>query len=608
MKSISVKDIYTGKPDARDEVGYSSLEEFCDRVILPPKFELNNILHGDSFYVVGNKGVGKTALLLYIKQQLMKEDEDAVCSMILFKTDYSSVERAQLDKFQRELISSLSIDEHELVNIRDFSKIWTLLIYQKIVNDNEESGYKIFENDTNWKSFAKIITALNNEKRKILKLTTTIPKEIVTVYDDERDVYISQERLNYPDNEESVSLGEFYYVVEFADKLFQSLTMCSHRYFLCIDELEAYHSERNIFERDLSMIRDLIITTKRINDLTLNNKRNAFKIVLSVRSEMVRSIYNEIAGREFNKCLDGFAEKINWSDGQGLGIHQPLFYVWLRRIALSVGYSDEIKYEEIYENWFPATVGVENTVDFLLKRTWYKPRDIVRFMNILKKLGNDSDLRYCEQNIVQALAQYSSESLTELTEELNGTYNSKDIASIIKSLTAFKKKFTKQEYREYLENLGERKMVEDVDGILSNLYRVGIIGCINNDGIERWHYRNAVTPIEGKDWEYIVHRGLWDELQLQKDSYDGIPLIDIQGKPILCRITEYGKTKLYYYLQFEWNGKMKRGKIHVKNLTGKYIEDKDAYKGKELNLFVIDYDIRHHSWEFSYDVYQGYMM
>lgn len=65
---------------------------------------------------------------------------------------------------------------------------------------------------------------------------------------------------------------------------------------------------------------------------------------------------------------------------------------------------------------------------------------------------------------------------------------------------------------------------------------------------------------------------------------------------------------MYYYVQFEWNGKIRRGKIHLKNVTGKYIEDKDVYIGKELSFFVIGYDIEHHSWEFSYDVYQGYVM
>ena len=380
MKQCTVKEIYTGKPDARDEVGYSSLDKFCGRMILPPKFELNNIINGDCFYIVGNKGVGKTAILLYIKQQLISKDKDSMCSMILFKKDYTKVKRAQLDKLQKDLISNLNIETDDLIKVRDFTKIWTLLIYSKIVNDNINSNYSIFENNTNWKSFEAIIRGLSNTNKDVLELPITIPKEMRIVYDTTENLYISVERVVYPEDENSIPLSNFYSALDLADKLFQSLNMLEHKYFVCIDELEAYSTDRNIFLRDLAMIRDLIITTKRINDLIKESHLENIKIVLSVRSEMIKCISNELDGQEFNKCIDGFEERISWGDGRGQGIHQPLFYVWLKRIAISANYTSNMKYEDIYQAWFPPTVGVENTVDFLLKRTWYKPRDIVRFM------------------------------------------------------------------------------------------------------------------------------------------------------------------------------------------------------------------------------------
>ncbi len=122
MKYITVKEIPVGKPDASDEVVYSSIEELCERIITPPNFELGNILNGDKFYIVGNKGVGKTAILLYIKQLLEKEDTGAVCSMIMFKRDYSNVDKAQLEKIQRELISNLDIDKNDFLYILESKK------------------------------------------------------------------------------------------------------------------------------------------------------------------------------------------------------------------------------------------------------------------------------------------------------------------------------------------------------------------------------------------------------------------------------------------------------------------------------------------------------
>lgn len=606
MKYITVKEIPVGKPDASDEVVYSSIEELCERIITPPNFELGNILNGDKFYIVGNKGVGKTAILLYIKQLLEKEDTGAVCSMIMFKRDYSNVDKAQLEKIQRELISNLDIDKNDFLYIHDFLNIWTLILYTKIVNDNKEHNYGIFENNTNWKAFESIINRLNITKDGILKLPMTIPRTVNIVYNPEHEVYISEDRIEYPHNEDAIPLGEFYNAIKVADKLFQSLSMSSHKYYLCIDELEAYKNDKKVFLRDQAMIRDLIITTKRINELIKKSKSKNMKIILSVRSEIIKSISNELPGKEINKCLDGFEEKIKWGGLQGRGIHQTLFYVWLKRIKIAANYEDDIKFEDIYNMWFPPSVGVEYTVDFILKRTWYKPRDIVRFMSILKGIATQNDIRYSEQYFAQALSEYSQQSLAELIEELGATYRSAEITNINKSLTAFNRtRFTKDEFAQYLLcEFNDIDMANNIDSILDNLYRVGVLGCSNGD-VERWNHSNEITPIEAKGWFYIVHKGLWSSLQLQKDSYNGMFLVELQGRPIDCVVTGlYGK---YFRLRFEWDGKEQKGKVHLKNAIGRYIQNPEDYIKKRLKLYVIDYDSQRQLWELSYDAYQEKM-
>ncbi|MCM1234467.1 MAG: hypothetical protein NC489_30575 [Ruminococcus flavefaciens] len=601
MKHITVNEIPVGKPDASDEVVYSSLEEFCERIITPPNFDLKNILNNDKFYIVGNKGVGKTAILFYIKQLLAKEDVDSVCSMIMFKRDYSNVDRAQLEKIQKELISNLDIKDNDLLYVHDFSSLWTLLIYTKIVNDNIKNNYRIFKNDTNWKSFESIINRLNNTKDGILKLAVTIPSTVV--YDTEHDIYISEERIEYPKNEDAIPLGEFYDAIKIADKLFQSLNMSSHKYYLCVDELETYKNNKKIFLRDLAMIRDLIITAKRLNELIIQNKSKNMKIILSVRSEMIKSISNELSGKEINKCLDGFEEKITWGNMQGRGIHQSLFYIWLKRIKIAADYGNNVKFEDVYSTWFPPAIGVEDTVDFILKRTWYKPRDIVRFMAILKRMANSTDTRYSEQYFAQALNEYSQQSLTELIEELGATYSNQEITKINKSLTAFNRtKFTKDEFARYLSyNLNETDMVDNIDSILDNLYRVGVLGCTNGR-VEIWNHYNEINPIEANGWSYIVHKGLWSSLQLQKDSYNGTFLIELQGKPIECVVICL--SKMYFRLQFVWNGKVQKGEVHLKNVTGRYIQNPQNYINKKLKLYVIDYDAQRRLWILSCDAYQ----
>lgn len=90
---LRVKEIYAGKLDAR----YEDLVLFENtNMILPPNLNMEDIIKGDKYYIIGNKGTGKTALLLYISNYLVKNDSDAICSTILFKSDYNKTERIRL--------------------------------------------------------------------------------------------------------------------------------------------------------------------------------------------------------------------------------------------------------------------------------------------------------------------------------------------------------------------------------------------------------------------------------------------------------------------------------------------------------------------------------
>lgn len=144
-------------------------------------------------------------------------------------------------------------------------------------------------------------------------------------------------------------------------------------------------------------------------------------------------------------------------------------------------------------------------------------------------------------------------------------------------------------------------MADNIDSILDNLYRVGVLGCTNGN-VEIWNHCNEITPIEAKGWSYIVHKGLWSSLQLQKASYNGTFLIELQGKPIECVVTCL--SKMYFRLRFEWEGKEQKGEVHLKNATGKYIRNPEKYINKKLTLYVIDYDSQRRLWKLSCDAYQ----
>ena len=64
---IKIKDIYAGKPDAKDEIEVEGYEKFLDSYITPSCFDADNLINGTFCFISGYKGTGKTALLYYLQ-------------------------------------------------------------------------------------------------------------------------------------------------------------------------------------------------------------------------------------------------------------------------------------------------------------------------------------------------------------------------------------------------------------------------------------------------------------------------------------------------------------------------------------------------------------
>lgn len=595
MNCIELREIELGKPDAKDEVLYAdSLGQFCERIILPPNFQINNLINKDKCYIVGNKGVGKTALLFYINNLLLNENPNSVCSMILFKSDISVTRRASMDKFEKFRINNMQIDEDELKYVRDFSKLWTLVIYKKVIQDDEKDD--IFEKNTNFESFKKLINQLDENQTEVLEFTKRIPEENVH-FDSGQNSYIFR-RVPYPKDEGDDALDKFYNSLELADRLFCSLVVKKHKYYICIDELEAYNCNRDTYVRDLTMIRDLIITTKRINALMKANGIRNVKIILSVRTEMVNSIMRELPGLEYNKDLGGFAEKINWTAPLVGFIYHPLTSIWLKRIEESYNRNHFIcSLKEIYIHTFPEIIGIDDTIKYVIERTWYKPRDIIRMMTCLHEKIKPNESYYDPKYFVQAMTEYSRQSKEELVEELGAIYTNEEIEKIFLCLTAYKKHFRRGELRERLMNRVIFSYSHlDADKIINDLYRIGIIGLKNfSTKDELWGFLGQPN-IEDEEWRFIIHRGLWRELRLDSEAYEGIPYIDIIGSPKECIVK--GRDKNYLKLSFVHRKKILRGIIHVKDITGDYI-DIEKIIGNSITAIVSGYDINRRVWEFT---------
>lgn len=70
MKNIKIRDLYAGKPDAKDEINFEGWDNFIKTFVVADHFNLNLLMEGNHCFITGFKGTGKTALLFYLDDML----------------------------------------------------------------------------------------------------------------------------------------------------------------------------------------------------------------------------------------------------------------------------------------------------------------------------------------------------------------------------------------------------------------------------------------------------------------------------------------------------------------------------------------------------------
>ncbi|MCI8773296.1 MAG: hypothetical protein HFI50_05095 [Lachnospiraceae bacterium] len=594
---LRVKEIYAGKLDAR----YEDLVLFENtNMILPPNLNMEDIIKGDKYYIIGNKGTGKTALLLYISNYLVKNDSDAICSTILFKSDYNKTERIRLESLERQLVDLLDVTSSHSVFMTDYTNLWKLTIYFKIVIDNKTNNYKIFENNTNWKAFENLILRLSNTAQigtaEKLAITNSIPK-VIEIDTQNGRIYTSEEQVLIPQQDDAIELINFNKALEIADYLFDRLERMTATYFICIDELETSYGNAN-FMRDLQMIHDWIEVVSIINEKIQKFKYKKTKIVLSVRSEMLYSIEKHLNADEINKKTMSYRILLDWKNKHGNNISNPLFLIWLKRIAKLMDDDTNPDYLQIRQNWFPPAIGTEDTIDFILNRTWQKPRDIVRFILLSVNAAGIEDTKFSKDLLLNVLEEYSRDSRTEIVEEMSAFYKSEQINLFFSSLKNFKIKFSEEEYERHIyEDYEGNEAFSNIDAVLADLYRFGVLGCLNVDnGTIKWNHQGESNLMKGAKWKYYVHPGLWYCLELEKLFYDNINIYDIKAVPLECTVT--GSNESFAFVKFTFESRTHKGAIHVSDLSDEFIPDASQYvsTGQVITAYEDYFDERHKNW------------
>lgn len=606
-------EIYMGQIDAKDELNYGTEETFLECFVNPPNFNIEELLTEHKFLINGFKGVGKTALLYYLESECLKRDIQTCRSFLLFKSDFNDIAKGKMDSAAKRLVKSIEFDKESMKSINDFTDIWKIIVFQRIIEDNEDNSSNLFEADENWELFVSHVKSI-----KILSPTSAYimkPQRLKILGSIFGDGSVSAGvEIDFDEVLDFKTLSIFSEKVQETTLLFSNLKRTDIPYYIFIDELEAFYADDVTFKRDLTMIRDLILTIKQLNFIMISAKMKNTKIICSVRTEIINSIYRFIPTKELNKAISGFECFLNWNYLNTIAIQHPLFHILLKRMKVT----DEKKgviydsLEDVYKAWFSQGQQSQVLVNHILTSFWNKPRDVIRLISALKNspLANSESLH--NEVLNQSFKSYSNSSLEEISGELNAIYSANEISIILTWLIGIQSPFSLDDFNSRVKQFsGLKKASENlsVESVISDLYRVGIIGNYNpnlGSGKHRWQHKNDNQVIFDDEWLFVVHNGLNISLSVtntkgvsnrkRKTSYDKNPkalnIGEVYNTKIMKLYTKYALVDINH------SNRNYKAFLHV-NKTNKlniYTIEEAVTVDEWVSTKVLNYDVKHERW------------
>ncbi|MBE6688049.1 MAG: hypothetical protein E7588_02090 [Ruminococcaceae bacterium] len=602
MKEIAIKDIYSGKPDAKDEINFSVSDEFIRTFVVAEHFNLDSLLTGSNCFITGFKGTGKTALLYYLDNRFKEMDEASCSSFIFFKDDFTDIKRSELNEISRRILTSITVEKNALVDSCDFEYIWRWLFFKRIVSDNEDCSRNLFVDDEYWKMYEKLVSSIKdpiNTKKSIIpnKIKMAWPfKDNSTMTETGPEFEVDLENISEENYKKFTSL------IDEAEKAFSKVNRTDIPYNIFVDELEAYFGDEKIFKRDLCLIRDLIFTVKRLNSVITKSRHFKMKIICSVRSEILNAISRFVITKEINKVITGFSMPLNWNYSNTSSYAHPIIQILLKRIAVCSD-CEEVDSFEIYKKWFPEEIHGVEAAAYILNNSWCKPRDMVRLITSAQNCIYNNNKSFSVAVLNSLTKSYSDESLGEIREELRALYSSADIDTIISCFTGYKTVFSVAQLKERISKYYSNTILQtDFLQVLNDLYRLGFIGnFLPKSKSYHWQHKGDGMLILSDEWRLAVHFALHRALSLGSRNNIGL---NINQKPEIGDVTCAVVTKIIKYfvlVKFDLYGKEFVGSIHIsefKKLGHGFIENLSniVSTGEEFDVVVVGYNNKYESW------------
>lgn len=483
MKKIKINNMYLGKID-----GYNEFLEYgqdtCKGLFFEfPNISISKLLNGSTYYVFGNKGTGKTMLLKYLESKVLESPATNFTEFIRFKREIDSEQRNQLKRAAVPLNTFEEIIEKDIPTdiSLNCTLAWQVYLIKVIVNRLSKTEYGVFDRTTeNWNKLCQLIKLIYGENNSSNQFKKIVPKMKRGNIDINLST-IGKTTLEFEWADDEKKTVSFSSIAKQILYLYENQTPTNNNIYLFIDELELSLKKNKDYQRDITLIRDLIFAIEYLSDINRSRNYPVF-LIAAIRNEVYKNIISK--GMEINKTILDFGVTISWEQKGGNIRQHPLLKMLEKRIHFTEKQLGIPESNDIWTTYFTPTIGesklpIEN---YLLDQTWYKPRDIIRLFSIIQKQYGNKD--FFDQEIFETVRKpYSEESWIEFEEELTAKYSDTEVEGIKKSLTGITLPFKVIDFQQQIEKKAD--FYEEIEVLLKNrkpaqilkdLYEIGVIG------------------------------------------------------------------------------------------------------------------------------------
>ena len=443
-KKLELSQIAFGKTDAFNELMELGSDYFLDAFVENDKYRMSEFLSGKKYYICGKKGAGKTAFLRFLECKL--DTPDNLIIPIRFKSDFDETDKSQLMSMSASSKDESNLDQPDVntfiaskvISQKSYVLMWKTFLINQIVSHSKDGEYFVFKENDDYNLMVSLLKVLYGSDTsinglimpKLKKGTVEVSGSIASIIGANVKVEIDFDSKTHKAN--------YLKLAKKIVQLFGRLYFETTNVYVLVDELELSVRNKEQYQKDIALVRDLILAIEDVNKIALQ-KNYKIHIIGSIRSEVINSVLS--AGYEINKSVEDYGVTVDWFQKGGDYRDNLLLKIIENKIHASEKLHGIPCSSNVWDIYFDKTINGTEVRKYILNNTWYRPRDIVRLMILLQNQNNNSNI-FTQKSFDSAQQEYSSKMWNELSEELILSYTSDDLKAIKTFLTRIELPFT----------------------------------------------------------------------------------------------------------------------------------------------------------------------